>query len=297
MADFEGVYPALATPMTADGVLNESVLAQIVEFNIQAGVHGFWVAGGTGESILLSDEENARIAQITMEQAAGRAKIIMHVGASTTERAAGMAEEAAKHNVDAICCVPPFFYRRNDDEIAEHYRIVAAAADVPLFVYNLPSATGVEITPPLMQTIQDRVPQLKGLKHSAPAVPHVHTFSGMGLDCFIGNCRLMLPAMTIGATGCVDGPPNMLPELWIDIWEAYQARDLDRAEAAQKKASSAYDRLDEVGVAFHALVKGVLTERLGVDCGVPRPPGLPMTDEQRAAIGRIVSEMELAKAA
>ena len=65
----------------------------------------------------------------------------------------------------------------------------------------------------------------------------------------------------------------------------------------QKKASSAYDRLDEVGVAFHALVKGVLTERLGVDCGVPRPPGLPMTDEQRAAIGRIVSEMELAKAA
>ena len=293
MADFQGVYPALATPMTSDGELNESVLAQIVEFNIQAGVHGFWVAGGTGESILLSDEENARIAEITMEQASGRARIIMHVGASTTERAAAMAEEAAKHNVDAICCVPPFFYGRSPDEIAEHYRVVAAAADVPLFVYNLPSATGVEITPPLMQTIQDRVPQLKGLKHSAPAVAHVHTFAGMGLDCFIGNCRLMLPAMTIGAIGCVDGPPNMLPELWVDVWEAYQARDLDRAEAAQKAANLAYDRLSEGGVAFHALVKGVLTERLGVDCGDPRPPGLPMTSKQRAEIGRIVSEMEL----
>ena len=293
MADFEGVYPALATPMSADGALNESVLAQIVEFNIQAGVHGFWVAGGTGESILLGDDENAKIAEITMQQAAGRAKIIMHVGASTTARAASMAEEATKYNVDAICCVPPFFYGRSPDEIAEHYRVVAAAADVPLFVYNLPSATGVEITPPLMQTIQDRVPQLKGLKHSAPAVAHVHTFAGMGLDCFIGNCRLMLPAMTIGAIGCVDGPPNMLPELWVDVWEAYQARDLDRAEAAQKAANLAYDRLSEGGVAFHALVKGVLTERLGVDCGDPRPPGLPMTSEQRAEIGRIVSEMEL----
>ena len=293
MADFEGVYPALATPMTSDGALDESVLAQIVEFNIQAGVHGFWVAGGTGESILLDDDENGRIAEITMDQAAGRARIIMHVGASTTARAAAMAEEAAKHNVDAICCVPPFFYGRGADEIAEHYRVVAAAADVPLFVYNLPSATGVEITPPLMQTIQDRVPQLKGLKHSAPSAWYVRTFADMGLDCFIGNCMLMLPAMTIGATGCVDGPPNMLPELWVDIWEAYQSRDLDRAESAQQKASAAWGALADTGVAFHALVKGVLTERLGVDCGDPRPPGLPMSEEQRGQIRSIVSEMAL----
>ena len=297
MADFEGVYPALTTPMKPDGSLNESVLAQIVEFNIQAGAHGCWVAGGTGESILLTEEENAKIAEITMQQADGRAKIIMHVGASTTAHAARQAEEAARFGVDAICCVPPFFYGRTDVEIAEHYRVVAAAADVPLFVYNLPSATGVEITPSLMKTIQDRVPHLKGLKHSALPAWYVRNFADMGLDCFIGNCWLMLPAMTIGATGLVDGPPNALPELWIAIWEAYQARDLDRAEAAQKTASHAFDRLNETEIPFLTLIKGVLSERLGVDCGDPRPPGLPMSEEQRAKLKKVVDELELAKVA
>ncbi len=58
--EFKGVYPALITPMDSDGKLNESALRKVIEFNINAGVHGFWVAGGTGESVLLDDEENRR---------------------------------------------------------------------------------------------------------------------------------------------------------------------------------------------------------------------------------------------
>ena len=70
----------MITPMTADGQLNESIFRQVMEFNIQAGVHGFWVAGGTGESVLLDDEENRRIAEIAVDQAQGRINNIMHVG-------------------------------------------------------------------------------------------------------------------------------------------------------------------------------------------------------------------------
>ena len=111
----------------------------------------------------------------------------MHVGAATTERAARLAEHAAKAGNEAICCVPPFFYRQSDDAIVEHYRTVAAAADLPLFVYNLPQSTGVEITPELMAKIQDGVPQLKGLKHSAVTFANVRAFAKMGLDCLIGK--------------------------------------------------------------------------------------------------------------
>ena len=291
MADFEGVFPAIISPMTSDGRLNESAFREVMEFNIRSGVHGFWVAGGTGESVLLDDEENMRISEIAADQSAGRAKNIMHVGAPTTVRAARLAEHAAKSGVEAICCVPPFFYQQSDESIVEHYRVVAAAADLPLFVYNLPGSTGVEITPDLMRKIQDGVPQLKGLKHSAVTFGNVGAFADMGLDCFIGNSLLMLPAMTIGATGCVDGPPNMAPELWVDIWDAYKEGDLARAEAAQRRASKATMLVWNHG--FPSTIKAVLSERIGIDCGDPRPPGRALTPTERAELLAEAAELGL----
>lgn len=295
MAGFRGVFPAQITPMTRDGKLNETAFREVMEFNILAGVHGFWIAGGTGESILLDDEENMRIAEIAADQSRGRVKNIMHVGAATTARAARMAEHAAKVGVEAICCVPPFFYRQSDEAIVEHYRVVAAAADLPLFIYNLPQSTGVEITPPLMLKIQERVPQLMGLKHSALTVANVRAFSKMGLDCLVGNCLLMLPALTIGATGMVDGPPNMAPELWIDVWNAYNDGDLARAEAAQDRASAAALIVRQFGL--HAPMKFMISERLGIDCGDPRPPGQPLDAAQKAQVLLQMEEQGLTRAA
>ena len=288
MKSFNGIFPAIITPMTADDRLNEDAFRQVMEFNIQAGVHGFWVAGGTGESVLLDDAENCRIAEIAADQNQGRIANIMHVGAPTTARSARLAEHAARAGVEAICCVPPFFYGQSDRGIVEHYRVVAAAADLPFFVYNLPSATGVEITPDLMAGIQERVPQLAGLKHSAPYVPYVKTFAEMGLSCLIGNSRLFLPALLIGATGCVDGPPNMAPELWVAIWRAYEAGDIPAASKAQEKASTAAEALI-VASKFHGAIKAVLSQRLGIDCGDPRLPGEPLTAVERAELaGKVV---------
>ena len=295
MVEFNGVFPAIVTPMKADGSLNEAAFREVMEFNIQAGVHGFWVAGGTGESVLLDDEENMRIAEIASDQSRGRIKNIMHVGAATTPRAARMAEHAARAGVEAICAVPPFFYSREDRAIVEYYRVVGAAADLPLFIYNLPSSTGVEITPALMRKIQEGVPQLAGLKHSAMNLSLVRTFAKMGLTCLIGNCTLMLPALTIGAKGCIDGPPNMAPELWVEIWNAYDAGDLERAEDAQDKASEVAKLRAQFGT--HATIKTVLSERLGIDCGDPRPPGLPLTSEERASLLSQAAELGLTRVA
>ena len=278
MDRFRGVFPATITPMTAEGDLNEETFRHVLEFNIQAGVHGFWVAGGTGESVLLADEENKRIAEIAADQNNGRVVNIMHVGAATTQRAARLAEHAAKVGIESICCVPPFFYGRGDEEIVEHYRIVAAAADLPLFIYNLPSATGVEITPQLARKIQDRVPQLTGLKHSAANFYNIRAFDRMGLACFTGSGALFLPALTIGAAGCVDGPPNAAPEHWVEIWEAYGEGDLKRAEAAQTRADKMFDLFTEFS--YLACLKALLSHRLGMDCGSPRPPGAPLTQQQ-----------------
>ncbi len=279
MAEFTGILPAITTPMGEDGRFDEAAFREVMEFNIQAGVHGFWVAGGTGESVLLDDDENMAIARAAADQNRGRVNNIMHVGAATTLRAARLAENAAEAGVEAICCVPPFFYRQPDDSIVEHYRVVGAAADLPLFVYNLPQSTGVEITPELMAKIQDGVPQLKGLKHSSVNFTNVYNWVDMGLDCLIGSAALMLPALTIGASGCVDGPPNVAPEIWVEIWRAYQAGDLDAAQKAQRRAARLTFVVREFGM--HAVIKALLGYRLGIDTGAPRPPTRPLTPEQR----------------
>ena len=289
MAAYEGIFPAIVTPMSSDGTINETAFREVMEFNIQAGVGGFWVAGGNGESVLLSDEENMRIADIASDQNRGRINNIMHVGAPTTESAVKLAEHAAKAGAEAICCVPPFFYRQTDEAIVEHYKAVAASADLPFYVYNLPQSTGVEITVELMQKIQDGVPQLAGLKHSSINFANVREWVKMDLKCFIGSSMLMVPALSIGAIGCIDGPPCAAPELWVNIWKAWQAGDIDEAMNAQRKASSFTEIMREAGV--HSGTKAVLTERLGIDCGSGRLPNPPLEGKRRENILQRVSDL------
>jgi len=279
---FEGVVPAIITPMTPSGEVDEDAFRQVMEYNIQAGVHGFWAAGGTGESVLLSDDENLRIAKAAADQNQGRTNVIMHVGAQTTVRAARNAESAARAGVEAICAVPPFFVRPGDEGVIEYYKTVGAATDLPLFVYNLPQATGVEITVELMTALQNEVPQLVGVKHSAFDFNNIYLFSLMGIKVFTGNGRLMLPALTVGAAGCVDGPPCLAPEWWVEVWDAYTARDIDRAEAAQSRANEIMDVVVSLG--YFGALKTAVGARLGIETGDPRLPNLPATPDQKAGV-------------
>jgi dihydrodipicolinate synthase/N-acetylneuraminate lyase len=285
MTSFEGLVPAAITPMTATGQVYEEAFRRVLDFNLDAGAHGFWVAGGSGESIMLDDAENRRLAEMAAEQVAGRGFVIMHVGASTTARTAALAEHAARAGSTAICCVPPFFYRRTPDEIVEHYRVVGAAADLPLFVYNLPSMTGVEITVDLMRQIQDKVPQLVGLKHSSSLFANVYEFVAMGLQCFIGSSALMAPALRLGAVGCVDGPPLMAPEVWMKIWAAHVAKDLAQVDEAQRQALEVIALVRQFGGGrFFGVMKAVLSHRIGLDCGDPRLPAAPLTAAEKQQV-------------
>ena len=152
--------------------------------------------------------------------------------------------------------------------------------------------TGVEITVDLMKKIQDSVPRLTGLKHSSLHFRNVAEFKHLGLSCFIGSCALMLPALTVGAVGCVDGPPIMAPEVWVEIWKAYQSGDLDAAEKAQSRTRDIVALAVESG-RFFANLKTVLSHRLGIDCGLPRPPALGLTDDQRRHVIARAEELGL----
>eukprot|EP01043_Picozoa_sp_COSAG02_P015873 COSAG02_NODE_686_length_18484_cov_29.523851_9_plen_194_part_00 len=178
--------------------------------------------------------------------------------------------------------MPPFFYKPSDDAVVAHYAAIAAAADLPFFCYNLPQSTNLEITAELMAKIKAGVPQLRGVKHSAPTFGTTTQFVDMGLDVFAGDSSLMLANLTLGGKGCIDGPPLMYPEIWVEIYDAWKAGDMDRARAAQQRAADIKFWVRKYGQP--AVQKLVLSEKLGIHCGEPRLPIEPLTAEAKKEV-------------
>lgn len=289
--EFKGVVPPIITPFAPDGSVNEDAYRKMMEYLIQDGAHGFWVCGAAGEGFVLDDDERIRIAEVSADQARGRAKVIMHVGATTTRSAVKIAKRAAAAGVDAVASVPPLFYRPDDNTSVAYYNAIADAVDKPIFVYNLPGVTGVEVMPSLMERLVKEVPRIAGIKHSAPNFLNIHFFVKLGLAVFAGNSGLLLQALTMGAVGTIGSPLNIATKLHVDIYNAYQAGDITKAQELQRKAA------DLNGFCFQyphiALYKAVLRERLGIDLGGPRPPVRALTEPQEADVLRQAKEMGL----
>jgi dihydrodipicolinate synthase/N-acetylneuraminate lyase len=202
--------------------------------------------------------------------------------ANTTDEAVRLAKHAAAAGVDWVCAVPPFFYKPSDDAVVAHYAAIAAAADLPFFCYNLPQSTNLEITAELMAKIKAGVPQLRGVKHSAPTFGTTTQFVDMGLDVFAGDSSLMLANLTLGGKGCIDGPPLMYPEIWVEIYDAWKAGDMDKARAAQQRAADIKFWVRKYGQP--ATQKLVLSEKLGIQCGEPRLPIAPLSDTEKTEV-------------
>ena len=278
MSEFKGVVAATITPFDSDGEFNEEAFRQIMESNIQAGVDGFWISGGTGESVLLTEDEVIRTAQISVELCRGRAKSIVHIGALTTRGSVRMARAAGEAGADAIACVPPFFYHPSDQVIIDHYKAVVEASGLPLFIYNQPRYTGVEFTAPLMEKVIGAVPKVEGVKHSAPDFNNTRRFVAMGLAVFTGSGSLFLPALAAGAVGVVDGPLTVAPELWVGIYKAYLEGDIPKAQEFQRRANILIELAARYGM--QATCKALVKVRLGIECGDPRLP-IPALSEER----------------
>lgn len=284
--EFKGVFPAPPTPVTEDGRIQEAALRALLEDNIAHGVHGFWMAGTTGEGPILTEEQRDRVAQISAQVCKDRALVIMHVGAMSTASAVKAAKTAREAGCAAVCCLPPLFFPSNERSRIDHYKAVAdAAGDLPFFVYNLPQLSQVEIHPALMEKMMRAIPTLKGLKHSAPDFSHIRIFADMGLQCFSGNGAFPLPALTMGAVGTIDAPLSIAPWHYVALYRAWQAGDLAKAKALQDEVRKYVDLVWMFG-AMADVCKVVLSARLGLDCGRAIPPVTRLSEEEKTQVLR-----------
>ena len=142
---FKGVITALVTPFS-HGRIDETAFARLIERQISGGVHGVVPVGTTGETSTLSHDEHKRVVTLCVEVVAGRIPVIAGAGSNATEEAVDFVRHAKSAGADAALVVTPYYNRPSQEGLYQHYAAIDAAVDLPVFVYNVPSRTSIDIS-------------------------------------------------------------------------------------------------------------------------------------------------------
>jgi dihydrodipicolinate synthase/N-acetylneuraminate lyase len=254
-----GVVAATVTPLRDGGrALDRPAVARLTRFLRAGGVTGVFVAGTTGEGLLLDMDERKALAEQFIEDAGGL-QVAIHAGAQTTADAVRLAEHARDAGASAVAAVAPPFYRLDDAELAAHFEAVGAAcAPVPFYLYEFAARAGYAIPPALVGELQGRLENLAGMKVSDPQLRDVEAYVLPGLDLLVGSETLIPDALDLGAVGAVSGLAAAFPRAVVRVLEgadpAAAAGSLRGAlarhpfQAALKTALIAQDVLDDASV-------------------------------------------------
>jgi len=281
---FTGVFPALLTPFTADDRVDVRALEKLIAYVLDGGVHGLYVTGSTGEGISMTEEERRLVAEVSVKTVAGKVPVIVHVGATATGACQRLASHAEKIAA-AVASVPPFYYAVGNQGVEDHYRLIGSASKLPLYVYNLPGATGVNVGADLIRRLfNDGV--IHGLKFTSPdllAFRDIIEACNGKLNVLSGPDEMLLPFLSMGSQGGIGSTYNPMPRVYANLFAAWQAGNIKRAQELQYFIDRYVLVLFRYGVM--AGVKATMGF-LGVPVGEPRRPFVPLTAEQKTNLRR-----------
>jgi dihydrodipicolinate synthase/N-acetylneuraminate lyase len=235
-----GVLLPIITPFDDRVRVDEQVMRQLVDFHINAGVQGLFVLGSTGQGPAMTIEERKQAAAVALDQAQSRVPVVIHVGTADASSTTELAEHAAAHKADAVAIVPPYYYSDHTEyEIFAHYRAVAKAVPLPIFIYENPKYSGISVPPGLAVRMKEAVPALKGIKVAygqGALLEYVRLLPDVSV--FTGNADLF-GLVPFGLAGMINPPTSFVPELCVELFKALDGKDYARAVDAQKRVDTA----------------------------------------------------------
>ncbi|MDI6811540.1 MAG: 4-hydroxy-tetrahydrodipicolinate synthase, partial [archaeon] len=173
MLKIEGVYPALITPFTEDDEVDKDGLRRLVEYVIEGGVAGIVPCGTTGESATLSHEEHKEVIRAVVEYST--VPVIAGTGSNNTKEAIELTRYAEDAGADACLLITPYYNKPNVTGLKEHFARIGDAVDIPLFLYNIPSRTGQNVSAETQVELAAEVANLKGVKEASGDLKQVGT--------------------------------------------------------------------------------------------------------------------------
>lgn len=287
-----GIVPAVITPFHEDERIDFSAWQDHLDFLIGSGVHGLFVLGGQGEFFALTEEERSVAARFCAQAVARRLPVYANVGAVTTAETIRLAQKAEADGVDYLVVVTPYYLRPSADELVEHYVAVCASVQIPVFAYNIPERTGVELTPEVLRRVVERCPNFAGLKDSGGRVELIPEWRRAGLQVFMGRDHLILDGLRMGASGAVTACANVIPRAFVDLYQAYQAGNLDEAGRLQRLVEPLRQAFS-LGT-FPVVVKEAMN-LAGLRGGRCRRPVGSLTEEARKKLQSVLETLREAR--
>ncbi len=267
MRQARGLLAATVTPMFENEAVDIDSFRAHVRDLLAGGVEGLFVAGTTGEGLLLTAEERETLVRTAAEMASGHVPVIGHCGTLRTAAAADLARRLQRAGADAVAAVTPFFYRVDPDAMMAHFRQIADAAGCPTYLYSIPGATGVELP---VEVVQALVPHkdFGGVKYSDCNIGTLRQYIETGADVWIGCDAMITEAVRCGAAGTISGTAACMPALHAELFRCL--RDGIDPAAAQ----AAVSRLDGILAHFPAIAgyKAVLVRRGIIGTAAVRRP-------------------------
>lgn len=271
--ELRGILSAMCTPFTADGSrVDEDGLRDLVEGTIKAGVHGLIPCGSTGEFVALTTEERKRVTEIVAEQARGRVSVAPHVGSTSTAVAVDLARHAERAGADGVMAVNPYYEPMSLDEVYGYFKSLSDAVTIPIMVYNLPVATGMNLRPEFLARMAREIKNVKYVKDSSGDLSQVSELLyryRQDVTVFNGWDTITFSGLALGSKGSVWGAANVMPGQCAELFNLIEAGRLADARALWERMWPVMQFLVTEG--YVASVKAGAT-LIGFRVGGPRPP-------------------------
>jgi 4-hydroxy-tetrahydrodipicolinate synthase len=270
------VLTAMVTPFNADGSVNLDKFRELAAHLVQHGSDGVVVAGTTGESPTLTDEEKLELFAAAVDAVGDRATVIAGTGTYDTLHSAHLTERAHELDVDAFLIVTPYYSKPPQRAIVRHFREIAARTDKPIVVYNIPSRVVVNIEPETIAELAE-IENVRAVKQAHDDLAQARLIPGMGLDLYAGDDNLIFPFLGLGGLGGICVHTHVWGRQTKEMVRRYREGDVDAARGLNDEMAPAYDLLK---VASNPIAIKAALNLLGHEVGGYRLPMVDPTEQE-----------------
>ena len=288
----KGILLPVTTPFDEQMKLDHHAFAQNLSLWGKKGVTGFVIVGSTGERVHLDESEYLQVIETSRAATASELAFIVGAGQQSTIGTINEIRRAARAGADAVLVITPHFYRTaiTQETLIDYYRAVADAAPVPVLLYSMPALTGVKIEPETIASLSEHA-NIIGVKDSSNDVEGFSKTVRLCPDDFAvltGNGTVLLDALRAGATGGILAVGCVVPEVCVQILQAFRDGEVEHAERLQSKlrplAAAVTTRFGIGGL------KAAL-DLSGFRGGYVRPPLIAPNAQAREEIARLINEV------
>lgn len=234
MSIFEGSCVAIVTPFTEDGV-NLLKLKELLEWHIKEGTDAILVCGTTGESTTMTDSEKKEVIKFTVNVVNKRVPVIAGTGSNNTAKAIEMSKYAQDVGADGLLVITPYYNKTNTKGIIKHFEAINNAVKIPIIVYNVPSRTGLNITPKNLLELS-KLSNIVAIKEASGNISQIAQMRALckdKIDIYSGNDDQIIPILSLGGKGVISVLANVIPGKLHDMVKSYLEGKIDEAQKLQ----------------------------------------------------------------